>query len=181
MELWDWFQNHQNIIIWKTDGHDLQKYIWNTNLIHRLMYRRHHNLAFALFFEEKYVLLVEEITKYILVYRWAPGWGVLLDRGRLYSSCQWIPLALSSGRYLIPVVSTVNIWAHTCDFITPVRAPGLSIDWHFLDTSHGGKWEESIWWNTPLVLYGMPEGRGSIWSQVMAAKLPERPHLQIHK
>ena len=35
------------------------------------MYRRHHKLAFALFFEEKYALLVEEITKYILVYRWA--------------------------------------------------------------------------------------------------------------
>jgi len=35
------------------------------------MYRRHRNLPFALFFEEKYALPVEEITKYILVYRWA--------------------------------------------------------------------------------------------------------------
>jgi len=35
------------------------------------MYRLHHNLAFALFFEEKYALLIEEITKYILVYHWA--------------------------------------------------------------------------------------------------------------
>jgi len=59
--------------------------------------------------------------------------GELIFTFTIYSFCRYIIPALSSGRYPIPVVSAMDLCAHSCALFTPV---GLLIDCHFLDTSH---------------------------------------------